>query len=196
MQKDSRFSKQILNVRDIDIACPLILYMALHQTLASGSNSTKRRRFLAACGVGLLGSTAGCTTIVDRLADLALGDVNLFNETENVLTGTVTITGPGDETVLSESFELPPESDDDDTDENNDEDGVTAYEDVWTEPGTYEASVELDGDSEVQRESTASESISIDDTSEEMLAIAFGMEEADDAIGFIVGESLSDFAQA
>jgi len=29
-----------------------------------------------------------------------------------------------------------------------------------------------------------------------MLAIAFGMEEVDDAIGFIVGESLSDFAQA
>ncbi|MFC5278436.1 hypothetical protein ACFPM1_06645 [Halorubrum rubrum] len=170
--------------------------MVLHQTRSQCSNSTNRRRFLAACGVGFFGSTAGCTTIVNSLADLALGDVNLFNETENVLTGTVTITGPGDETVLSESFELPPESDDDDTDENNDEDGVTAYEDVWTEPGTYEASVELDGDSEVQGESTTSESISIDDTSEEMLAIAFGMEGVDDAIGFIVGESLSDFAQA
>ncbi|SEH53985.1 hypothetical protein SAMN05192561_105126 [Halopenitus malekzadehii] len=171
-------------------------YMTLYQTLGQCSNSTSRRRYLAACGVGLFGSTAGCTTIVDSLADLALGDVNLFNETEDVLTGTVTITGPGDESVLSESFELPPESDDDDTDENNDEDGVTAYEDVWTEPGTYEASVELDSESEVQGESTASESISIDNTSEEMLAIAFGMEEVDDAIGFIVGESLSDFAQA
>jgi len=29
-----------------------------------------------------------------------------------------------------------------------------------------------------------------------MLAIAFGMEESDDAIGFTVGESLSEFAQA
>lgn len=29
-----------------------------------------------------------------------------------------------------------------------------------------------------------------------MLAIAFGMEEVDDAIGFVVGESLSDLAQA
>jgi hypothetical protein len=196
MGNDSRFSKQVLNVRDIDITCSLMLHMALHQTLSSCSNSTNRRRFLAACGVGLFGSTAGCTTIVDSLADLALGDVNLFNETEDVLTGTVTITDLGDETVLSESFELPPGSDDDDTDENNDEDGVAAYEDVWTEPGTYEASVELDGDSEVQRESTGSESISIEDTSEEMLAIAFGMEEVDDEIGFIIGESLSDFAQA
>ena len=196
MGNDSRFSKQVLNVRDIDIACSLMLHMALHQTLSSCSNSTNRRRFLAACGVGFFGSTAGCTTIVNSLADLALGDVNLFNETEDVLTGTVTITGPEDETVLSESFELPPASNDDDTDDENDEDGVTAYEDVWTEPGTYEVSVELDGNSEVYGESTASTSISIDDTTEEMLAITFGMEEFDDAIGFIVGESLSDFAQA
>jgi hypothetical protein len=29
-----------------------------------------------------------------------------------------------------------------------------------------------------------------------MLAIAFGMEEFNDAIGFIIGGSLSDFAQA
>jgi hypothetical protein len=45
-------------------------------------------------------------------------------------------------------------------------------------------------------ESTPSESLSIDDISEEMLAIAFGMEEFNDAISFIIGESLSDFAQA
>jgi len=76
--------------------------MALHQTLTSCSNSTNRRRFLAACGVGLFGSTAGCTAIVNSLADLALGDVNLFNETEDVLTDTVMIAGPGEETVLSE----------------------------------------------------------------------------------------------
>lgn len=170
--------------------------MSLHQTRSQCSNSINRRRFLAACGVGLFGSTAGCTTIMDSLADLALGDVNLFNETDGVLTGTVTITGPGDETVLSESFELPVASDDEDPDEDNDEDGVTTYEDVWTEPGTYEASIELDDDSKVRGESTASTSISIDDTTEEMLAIAFGIEEFDDAIGFTVGESLSDFAQA
>lgn len=169
--------------------------MALHQTRSRCSDSTNRRRFLAACGVGLVGGTAGCTAIVDSLADLALGDVNLFNETDDILAGTVTIVDPSDETVLSESFELPPGTDDD-TDEESDEDGVTAYEDVWTESGAYEASVELDGDSGVQGESTASTSISIDDTAEEMLAIAFGMEESDDAIGFTVGESLSEFAQA
>ena len=170
--------------------------MALSQTVRRCSDSTNRRRFLAACGVGLLGGTAGCTAIVDHLADLALGDVNLFNQTDTVLTGTVTLVDPSDETVLSESFELPPETDDEDADEEDDEDGVTAYEDVWTESGAYEASVELDGNSGVQGESTASASISIDDTAEEMLAIAFGMEESDDAIGFTVGESLSEFAQA
>ncbi|MFC5136562.1 MULTISPECIES: hypothetical protein [Haloferacaceae] len=169
--------------------------MALHQTVHSCSDNTNRRRFLAVCGAGLLGGTAGCTAVVDHLADIALGDVNLFNETDTVLTGTVTLVDPSDETVLSESFELPPDTDDEETDEENDEDGVKAYEDVWTETGTYEASIELD-ESEVQGESTASASISIDDTSEEMLAIAFGAEEFDDAIGFTVGKSLSEFAQA
>lgn len=167
--------------------------MALSQTVRRCSDSTNRRRFLAACGVGLLGGTAGCTAIVDHLADLALGDVNLFNQTDTVLPGTVKIIDPSDKTVLSESFELPPETED--TDEENEEDGMTAYEDVWTDPGTYEASVELD-ESEVQGESTGLSSISIDNTGEEMLAIAFGADEFDDAIGFRVGESLSEFAQA
>jgi hypothetical protein len=132
---------------------------------------------------------------VDSLADLALGDVNLFNETDDVLTGTVTIVDPSDETVLDESFELSPGTDDEETDEDNDEDGVTAYEDVWTDSGTYEASVELD-EAEVQGESTASTSITIEDASEEMLAIAFGMDDSEEAISFAVGESLSEFAQA
>lgn len=170
--------------------------MALQQTFCQYSDSSSRRRFLACGGAALIAGTAGCTGIVDSLADLALGDVNLFNETDNTLTGTVTITDSAGETVLSESFELPPASDDEDTDEEDDEDGMTAYEDVWTDSGTYEASVELDGDSAVQGESTASASPSIGDTSEDMLAIVFGGEEFNDAIGFSVGESLSDLAQA
>ena len=169
--------------------------MALQQTLCQYSGSTTRRGFLASGGVALIAGTAGCTGIVDSLADLALGDVNLFNETDNNLTGTVTITGSADETVLSESFDLPRASGDEDTAEEDTEDGMTAYEDVWTDSGTYEASVELDDGSEVQGESTASTSISIENTSEEMLAIGFGADGFDDAIGFTVGESLSEFAQ-
>jgi hypothetical protein len=194
-KNDSRLSKRILNVQDIDTASPPMLHMALHQTCSQCLNSTSRRRFLAGCGAGLLVGTAGCTAIVDSLADLALGDVNLFNETDDVLTGTVTIVDPSDETVLDESFELSPGTDDEETDEDNDEDGVTAYEDVWTDSGTYEASVELD-EAEVQGESTASTSITIEDASEEMLAIAFGMDDSEEAISFAVGESLSEFAQA
>jgi len=170
--------------------------MALQQTFRQRSGSVSRRRVLASSGAALIAGTAGCTGIVDSLADLALGDVNLFNETDNTLTGTVTITDSADESTLSESFVLPPASDDEDATEEDDEDGMTAYEDVWTDSGDYEASIELDGGSEVQGESTASASISIDDTSEEMLAIVFGGEESDDAIGFTVGESLSDLAQA
>lgn len=178
------------------LSAPYLPDMALRRTFQQYSSSASRRQFLACSGAVLTAGTAGCTGIVNSLADLALGDVNVFNETNDTLTGTVTITDSADETVLSESFELPPASDDDDDPEEDTEDGMTAYEDIWTDSGTYEASVELDGDSTVQGESTGSESISIDDTSEEMLAIVLGGEEFDDTIGFTVGESLSDLAQA
>jgi hypothetical protein len=143
----------------------------------------------------LAASTAGCTSIIDGLAELALGDVNLFNETGVVLTGKLTITAPSDETVLSETFELPPESSDDDPPEEDEEDGMIAFQDVWTESGAYEITVELDSDSEIQGESTASAAIGIENIDEEMLAIGFAAEGFDDTIGFRVAESLSEFAE-
>lgn len=170
--------------------------MALQRTFRQYPSNVSRRHFLAYGGAALTAGTAGCTGIANSLADLALGDVNVFNETNDTLTGSVTITDAADKTVLSESFELPPSSSGEDAAEEDTEDGMTAYEDVWTDSGTYAASVELDGDSTVRGESAGSESVSIDDTSEEMLAIVFGGEELDDAIGFIIGESLSDLAQA
>lgn len=104
----------------------------------------------------------------------------------------MTVADPAGETVLSEPFELPPASDEGGSDE---EDGVTAYEDVWTASGEYEASVDLDDGSEVEGEAAASASITIDDTDEEMLAVAFGMGGSDEPIEFTVGESLSEFAE-
>ncbi|WP_241881394.1 MULTISPECIES: hypothetical protein [unclassified Halorubrum] len=170
--------------------------MALQWTVRQYLDSASRRRFLACSGGVLIAGTAGCTGIVNSLADLALGDVNLFNETDDTLTGTVTITDSADETVLSDAFELPPASGDEDADEKDDEDGMTAYEDVWTDSRAYDARVELDDDPAIQVESATSSSITIDNPSEEMLAIVFGGEEFDDTIGFTVGESLSDLAQA
>lgn len=175
---------------------PAVRYIgALQQMFHQYTDSTSRRRFLAAGGAALIASTAGCTSIIDGLADLALGDVNLFNETGTVLTGTLTITDPSDETVLSESFELPPESTDDDSSSEEEEDGMVAFEDVWTGSGAYEITVELDRDSEIQGESTASAAIGVDNTDEEMLAIGFAAEGFDDTIGFRVAESLSGFAE-
>lgn len=154
-----------------------------------------RRRFLTGTGTVLVASTAGCTSIIDGLAELALGDVNLFNETGVVLTGNLTITAPSDETVLSETFELPPESADDDPPEEDEEDGMIAFQDVWTESGAYEVTIELDSDSEIQGESTASAAVGIENIDEEMLAIGFAAEGFDDTIGFRVAESLSEFAE-
>jgi hypothetical protein len=165
--------------------------MALQRTIRQDADSASRRRFLTGCGTVLAAGAAGCTGIVNSIADLALGEVNLFNETGDTLAGTVTVTDPAGETALSESFELSPSSDEGD---ESDEDGVRAYEDVWTDSGTYEASVELDG--EVDGESTASTSFSIGNTDEEMLAVAVGGEEFDEPIAFRTGEQLSDFAES
>lgn len=159
------------------------------------TESTSRRRFIIGSGAALIASTAGCTSIIDGLADLALGDVNLFNGTDTVLTGTLTITDPSDETVLSESFELPPESTDDEPSDEEEEDGTIAFEDVWTDSGSYEVNVELNADSQIQGETDASAAVAIDDTDEEMLAIGFAVEEFDETIGFSVAESLSEFAE-
>lgn len=154
--------------------------------------TVSRRRFVAGGGTAALVGVAGCATVANWIADLALGDVNLFNETEEVIRGTIEITDPEEVTVLSESFELAPTSDDDDED---DEDGVTAYDDVWTDSGTYHASVKLADDISVRGETESESSFTIEDPDEEMLAVPFGADEFDDGIVFRVADDWSEFGQ-
>lgn len=154
--------------------------------------TVSRRRFVAGGGTAALVGVAGCATVANWIADLALGDVNLFNETEEVIRGTLEITDPNEATVLSESFELAPTSDDDE----DDEDGVTAYDDVWTDTGTYHASVELTDDISVRGETESESSFTIEDPEEEMLAVPFGADEFDDGIVFRVADDWSEFGQA
>lgn len=181
--------------------------MALQPNARNRTLDISRRRFVAGCGAALVVGSAGCTDAVNQLADLALGQVNLFNETDGQLSGSITITDPDGETALSASFELAPSDDESGTDEQNAtagegegvtdaEDNLAAYQDVWTSSGTYEASVELDDGLEVEGESTASTSFSIENTEEEMLAVPFGAEELEDSIAFVTGTDLSDLSQA
>lgn len=170
--------------------------MVLQPTFGQRFDSTSRRRFLTGCGTVVLAGAAGCTGFANGIAGLILDDVNLFNETDGVLAGTVSIVDPADETVLREQFEIPPEADDEESEEEDDEDNLTVFKDVWTESGSYNITVELGEDSEIQGESGTTESVSIEETDEEMLAIVLGGEESEDAIRFVVGESLSEFAES
>ncbi|WP_256392967.1 hypothetical protein [Natronoarchaeum rubrum] len=159
-----------------------------------------RRSFIAASGTAVLAATAGCTAVVDFIGDRLLEEVNVFNEINRPVAGSIVVTDPDGETVLDETFDIAPSDDDDsgsggDNGSNSGEDGqgIAVYDDVWTGSGSYEVSVELDG-TEIDGQSQASETVTINAPDEEMLAVALGSAEMDDPIDFRVGESLSDFA--
>ncbi|GAA0668777.1 twin-arginine translocation signal domain-containing protein [Natronoarchaeum mannanilyticum] len=157
-----------------------------------------RRSFLAASGTAVLAASAGCTAVVDFIGDRLLEEVNVFNETNRRVGGSITVVDPAGDTVLDETFDLAASDDEDGSGSGNessseDEQSTAVYDDVWTESGSYEVTVELP-DTEIDGQSQASGTVTIDDTDEEMLAVALGSGEVDEPIGFRVGESLSDFA--
>ncbi|QKY21130.1 hypothetical protein B4589_012375 [Halolamina sp. CBA1230] len=149
-------------------------------------DSPSRRTVLAAGGTAILTATAGCTAAVDFLGNQLLGQVNVFNETDRQLGGSIVVVGPSDETVLDTTFDLAHA-------DSEDNDSTAVYDDVWGDAGAYEATIELD-DAEIEGESEASETVTIDDPEEQMLAVALGSTEVDESIGFRVGTSLSEFA--
>lgn len=149
--------------------------------------SLSRREFLAAGGAATMTATAGCSTVVDFLADQVLDDVNVFNETDRRMSGRVEVADPAGDLVLDEAFELDPSEA-----EGEDDESGAVYEDVWTESGSYDVSVDLDV--EIDGTSRATDTVDIADPDEEMLAVALGAEDLDEPIAFRVGESLSDFS--
>ncbi|SFC51841.1 hypothetical protein SAMN05444422_109194 [Halobiforma haloterrestris] len=132
--------------------------------------------------------------MIDFIGNRLLEQVNVFNETDQRIGGSIVIRGPGGDTVLDETFDIAPSDSEDDEDDGDDEQSTAVYDDVWDGSGAYEATVELD-DTEIDGESEATATVTIDDPDEEMLAVPLGSEEVDEPIAFRVGESLSDFAQ-
>lgn len=164
-----------------------------HETTDAADRAGKRhgltrRSVLAGVTTATLGLTAGCSQLVNAIADRALGDVNLFNETERGLEGTIDVTGPDGETLLSESFELAPQVGDEPT-----EGASSAHEDVWQDAGDHDVSVELAEGQSVRGEASASETVTVDAPDEDMLAVAFGAPDLDAGIYVTVGERLTDF---
>lgn len=147
-----------------------------------------RRRLLAAgTTIGVAG-VAGCTQIANYIAGQILEDVNLFNETDRRLTGSITVTDPEGATVLDEMFSAEPASDDE-----VDEDAGASYADVLTVAGSYTVSVELD--EPVEDETTAEATVEIDDSDEEHIIIVFGADDLDAAIGVLVIEEFTDIGE-
>ncbi|QCC61788.1 hypothetical protein NP511_21830 [Natrinema thermotolerans] len=155
-----------------------------------------RRAALAASATALLTAVAGCTTAMDFIGDRLLEQVNVFNETDRRVAGSIAVGDPAGETVLDETFDLAPsesENDNEGSASGDDEQSVAVYDDVWGDAGSYEVTVELT-DTEIDGRSRASETVTISDPDEQLLGVALGSEEVGEPIGFRVGESLSDLA--
>ena len=131
-------------------------------------------------------AVAGCSAIADFIGDQVLEEVNVFNETSQAVSGSVTVTDPGGDTALDETFDVA-------SSDADEESNIAAYGDVWGDTGEYEISVELD--TEIEGTTEASETVTIENTDDEMVGIALGNDEEDEVIAISVGESLSDFAE-
>lgn len=108
-----------------------------------GERRLSRRTFVAAGSATALVSLAGCSAVVDFLADFALQDVNVFNGADQSVSGTIEITDSDGEVVLEEEFDLEEEPEDgEETDQENP--ALVQYDDVFGDEGDYEVTVALD----------------------------------------------------
>jgi hypothetical protein len=151
-------------------------------------NSITRRQLLAAGGTAFLTATAGCTTVLDFVGEQVLEEVNVLNQLNREVSGSIEIIGPSGDSLLDTTFTAP-------STESGGDSNVVAYSDVWTDTGSYEVSVVLT-DIELEGVSQVSSEIAIEDTEQEMLAIVVGSGNEREPIAFRVGESFSEFAQA
>jgi hypothetical protein len=142
---------------------------------------------LATGTTALATALAGCGGVLDFVGNRLLGQVNVFNETDRRLAGSVAVSDPDGQSRLDETFELiSPHTD------TGDGQSFAGYDDVWDGPGSYEVSVELD-DAEVDGASSATETVEIDAPDEQRLAVVVGAADPDDTFAFHVGENLRDF---
>jgi len=152
--------------------------------------TSTRRQFLAAGGTAALASVAGCANVVNSIADQFLEDVNVFNETDRRVTGTIQVTDPAGGTALDETFDLAA------SDDSGDDDGpATVFENVWAETGSYGLRVELEN-TDIEGQSRATETVAVSDPDEEMVGIPLGADDLDEPIAFRVGEELTDWHEA
>lgn len=141
-----------------------------------------RRQLLAGGATAATAALAGCATVLDQIADQLLEDVNVLNEADQLVSGSIELTA-ADDAVLDAGFSLEPPDDDGNP-------NLGTYEDVWTGAGDYEVRVELD--ESIDGESNASGTFSVEEPEDEMLVVLIGAEDVDHPIDFRVGTDFTD----
>ena len=153
----------------------------------SSSESVTRRRALAIGASAAVASTAGCATVLDAIGNQVFEEVNLLNQLNQAVSGSVEIVDPDGETVLDTSFDVP-------STESGGESNIVAYADVWTTTGEYQVDLKL-SDTEIAGTSRLNQRFSITNTEEEIVAISIGSTDETEPIALRVGESFSDLGQ-
>lgn len=157
--------------------------------------SIGRRRLLAAGAGTAVAGFAGCTSALDFLGGLVLGDVNVINDTDQPRAGSILVTDADGETVLEESFDLEPSSSNDDGDqsETNEPDSSGGmYDDVLTGSGEYTVSVEMESGDEIGGKASAEGTVEVTDPENEHVVVGLGVGDSGERIEFVVIEELSD----
>ncbi|WP_239638690.1 MULTISPECIES: hypothetical protein [Halorubrum] len=113
--------------------------------------------------------------------------MNLLNQLNHEVSGSIEIIDPNGETVLDTSFDVPSTESDGDS-------NIVAYGEVWTTSGEYEVDLSL-SDTEVAGTSQLNQRFSITNPEEEIVAISIGSSEETEPIALRVGESFSDLGR-
>ncbi|RNJ22078.1 hypothetical protein [Halosegnis longus] len=149
--------------------------------------SVTRRRALAIGASAALASTAGCSTVLDAIGNQIFEEINLLNQLNQEVSGSIEVVDPNGETVLDTSFDVP-------STESGGESNIVAYADVWTTSGEYQVDLEL-ADTVIAGTSQLNRRFSITSTEEEIVAISIGSSNENEPIALRVGESFSNLGQ-
>jgi hypothetical protein len=147
--------------------------------------STSRRRFLTVTATTTIAATAGCARLAEFVASSVFKQVNVVNNSNQRIRGTITVTDPDSEQVLDQPFELLPEEEaqnQSDTNQTGTESGSAAvrYDDVFTTTGEYEVRVTLDDS--IEGVSETRETVSVSDTEDTNVVVFLGADDSDEPI--------------
>lgn len=144
------------------------------------------RRGALAAGAGTLAvALAGCTRASELLVDHFTGEVNIFNTSDERLTGSLELVDPDGATVLDEGLVLGPESGD------GEREPAAVYEAVLTTPGGYQLTLHIDSTGRTD-ETHREERLQIRTPDEEQIVVFLGRELTGQFVTITVVE---DFAE-